>query len=87
MTMMFKPKKSIIRIIRKVSPEGAHLIESLRTLDPEIRDLRNRLEGFEKEITLLREKVENLDRDLDESRRLNLRAAELMDIAFMKLSG
>ncbi len=42
-------------------------------------------EGPESELAQLRADVARLDADLDESRRLNLRAAELLDIVYETL--
>jgi hypothetical protein len=39
------------------------------------------------EIAELRAEVARIDADLDESRRLNLRAAELLDIVYETLGG
>lgn len=48
--------------------------------------MQYRLDQLENEVRGLRTHVENLNRDLDESRRLNLRAAELMDLTFTHLA-
>jgi molecular chaperone GrpE (heat shock protein) len=42
---------------------------------------------LEKELRELRAEVARLDADLDESRRLNLRAAELLDMVYEHVSG
>jgi hypothetical protein len=39
------------------------------------------------DIAELRAEILRLDRDLDESRRLNLRAAELLDLVYVQLAG
>jgi uncharacterized tellurite resistance protein B-like protein len=49
--------------------------------------LAEAVERLENELGDLRDEVARLDRDLDESRRLNLRAAELLDIVFEHLGG
>lgn len=46
---------------------------------------RDDLEQLRAEIAELRAEVARLDADLDESRRLNLRAAELLDIVYQTL--
>jgi hypothetical protein len=47
--------------------------------------LRAAVERLEQDHRALREEVARLDSDLDESRRLNLRAAELLDIVYARL--
>lgn len=49
-------------------------------------ELAHRVSELEQRVQALEATVETLNRDLDESRRLNLRAAELMDIAFVQLA-
>lgn len=44
--------------------------------------LEDRMDQLAAEIDRLRSEVTRLDADLDESRRLNLRAAELLDMVF-----
>jgi len=44
------------------------------------------VERLSREVAALRSDVTRLDADLDESRRLNLRAAELLDIIYQKAS-
>ena len=46
---------------------------------------RDDLQQLRAEIAELRAEVARLDADLDESRRLNLRAAELLDIVYQTL--
>jgi hypothetical protein len=54
----------------------------------ELRDeVDRRLAAAESDIAELQREVARLDRDLDESRRLNLRAAELLDIVYQQLTG
>ena len=50
-------------------------------------DLRAELAGLRAELAELRTELARLDADLDESRRLNLRAAELLDIVYETLGG
>ena len=49
-------------------------------------DLTATVARLDREIGALREELARLDADLDESRRLNLRAAELLDIVYERLS-
>lgn len=56
------------------------------TLDP-LEEVNLRLAVAATDIAELRAEVARLDRDLDESRRLNLRAAELLDLVYEHLSG
>ena len=56
------------------------------TLSP-LEELNLRLAVAATDIAELRAEVARLDRDLDESRRLNLRAAELLDLVYEHLSG
>jgi hypothetical protein len=48
-------------------------------------DLAEQLQALREEVGQLRAEVVRLDGDLDESRRLNLRAAELLDILYEEL--
>lgn len=45
-------------------------------------EVRESLHRLEREVQELREQLAVLNADLDESRRLNLRAAELLDLAY-----
>jgi hypothetical protein len=54
--------------------------------DP-LEEINLRLAIAAADITELRAEVARLDRDLDESRRLNLRAAELLDLVYEHLAG
>lgn len=47
--------------------------------------LSEQLQTLREEVEQLRAEVVRLDADLDESRRLNLRAAELLDIVYEEL--
>lgn len=51
-----------------------------------IDGLQVRVEEAERDLRRLSDTVRRLDSDLDESRRLNLRAAELLDIVLTDLS-
>lgn len=48
-------------------------------------DLALQLDALRTEVERLRAEVVRLDADLDESRRLNLRAAELLDVVYEEL--
>lgn len=48
-------------------------------------DLAEQLQALRSEVEQLRADVVRLDADLDESRRLNLRAAELLDVVYEEL--
>ncbi len=48
--------------------------------------LTERLDRLQAEVDRLRSEVARLDADLDESRRLNLRAAELLDVVYERLA-
>lgn len=52
---------------------------AVRTYD-RVRSAPGHVEDLERRVDELQATVERLDHDLDESRRLNLRAAELLDI-------
>jgi uncharacterized tellurite resistance protein B-like protein len=80
------PKHALMNVIRKVTPAGADALAAIPAQQRELHELRERLERAERDIRELRDTVATLNRDLDESRRLNLRAAELMDVAFTQLS-
>lgn len=80
--------------VRQVSPKIAENTHERRTAPESLRDHRNRIHQLEEQLSQsqaqidalrdqlgqLQERTERLDRDLDESRRLNLRAGELLDI-------
>jgi hypothetical protein len=54
-------------------------------LRAELSRLAAQLQDLAAESTHLKGELTRLDRDLDESRRLNLRAAELLDIVYTEL--
>jgi hypothetical protein len=56
-------------------------------LADQLHEVSRRLHAAEAGLTELREHVDRLDHDLDESRRLNLRAAELLDLVYVHLAG
>lgn len=65
------------------------LIEALHEHDPlsdPLEELNLRLAIAASDIAELRAEVARLDRDLDESRRLNRRAAELLDLVYEHLA-
>ncbi|WP_309070236.1 DUF6752 domain-containing protein [Arthrobacter sp.] len=49
------------------------------------RDVMDQLADLQLEVQALKAEVARLDADLDESRRLNLRAAELLDVVYQEL--
>ena len=62
-------------------------VNALRVRPEQIDDIVSRLVDAEKTIIQMQSELSRLDADLDESRRLNLRAAELLDITFEHLAG
>lgn len=48
-------------------------------------DLEATVDELRRQVAELRADIDRLDADLDESRRLNLRAAELLDIVYERL--
>ena len=48
-------------------------------------DLASQVADLRQELQALKAEVARLDGDLDESRRLNLRAAELLDVVYEEL--
>jgi hypothetical protein len=66
------------------------LIEAIHEHEPledPLEEINLRLAIAATDIAELRAEVARLDRDLDESRRLNLRAAELLDLVYEHLAG
>jgi hypothetical protein len=57
----------------------------IEPLDP-LEEINLRLAVAATDIAELRAEVARLDRDLDEARRLNLRAAELLDLVYEHLA-
>lgn len=49
------------------------------------RDLHAQISDLRQDLQALKAEVVRLDGDLDESRRLNLRAAELLDVVYEEL--
>lgn len=65
------------------------LIDALHGQEPladPLQEITLRLAVAATDIAELRAEVARLDRDLDESRRLNLRAAELLDLVYEHLA-
>jgi hypothetical protein len=58
----------------------------LNELTAELSLLAGQVEHLAADSVQTKAELERLDRDLDESRRLNLRAAELLDIVYAELS-
>jgi septal ring factor EnvC (AmiA/AmiB activator) len=54
-------------------------------LAEQLRALRNEVEQLRAQVVRLDADLVRLDADLDESRRLNLRAAELLDVVYEEL--
>lgn len=65
---------------------GRALDSRVEELTDEVARLRAQLKDVAAESLEMRSELSRLDEDLDESRRLNLRAAELLDIVFTELS-
>lgn len=80
MRVLAQLRRGVARIVRSVSPDAAADIHERRIAPQTLRDARAQSETLEHRITDLEGTVSRLDADLMESRRLNLRAAELLDI-------
>jgi hypothetical protein len=66
------------------------LIDAIHEHEPladPLEEINLRLAIAATDIAELRAEISRLDRDLDESRRLNLRAAELLDLVYEHLAG
>jgi hypothetical protein len=66
------------------------LIDAIHEHEPladPLEEINLRLAIAATDIAELRAEIARLDRDLDESRRLNLRAAELLDLVYEHLAG
>jgi hypothetical protein len=66
------------------------LIDAIHEHEPladPLEEINLRLAIAATDIAELRAEVTRLDRDLDEARRLNLRAAELLDLVYEHLAG
>lgn len=85
MSIFDGPKHLALKIVDKVSPSCGETLRRVAHLPRTNEALIQRLDKVEGELHELRGVLGTLNRDLDESRRLNLRAAELMDVAFSQL--
>lgn len=63
------------------------LAARVQQLTEDVAELAGKLSSVLAESRELRAELSRLDADLDESRRLNLRAAELLDIVYTQLTG
>lgn len=86
MSIFSVPKAFATKIVDTLSPACGQNLRRIVQQPQETDGIRHSLEQLEGQVHDLRAQVETLNRDLDESRRLNLRAAELMDIAFTQLA-
>ncbi len=75
-----------IAALNKVSPNIVDRVRSFGRDELRIPALESRLVQAETALEAIRTELARLDADLDESRRLNLRAAELLDIVFSELA-
>lgn len=80
MRVLAQLRRGAARIVRSVSPNAAADIHERRVAPQTLREARARSETLEHRIADLQRTVSRLDTDLMESRRLNLRAAELLDV-------
>lgn len=80
------PKQVFQTVVEAVGPHCGKNREGNQEPSAEITELHQRLNRIEGELRELRNLTDTLNHDLDESRRLNLRAAELMDVAFTQLA-
>lgn len=84
-----KDKLQSIRRARRFISSGPDLESRLTSVEIQLTELNaqvGRLMGLESALKEQGAQLGRLEADLDESRRLNLRAAELLDIAFNQLS-
>lgn len=86
MSILSVPKALATKLADSISPTCSSNLRRMLQQPQETDSIRHSLEQLQGEVRDLRTQVETLNRDLDESRRLNLRAAELMDIAFTQLA-
>lgn len=86
MSILSVPKAVAAKVVDTLSPACGQNLRRIVHQPRETDGIRHSLEQLEGQVRDLRAQVETLNRDLDESRRLNLRAAELMDIAFTQLA-
>lgn len=83
-------EKTAILFQGATGPEPHHSVAALagrvQKLTEDVADLTEKLSAAVAESRELRAELFRLDADLDESRRLNLRAAELLDIVYTQLN-
>ena len=72
-------KRAAVRLAARFAPNFLSSYRAIGPIREEVAVLTARCETLENELV-------RLDRDLDESRRLNLRAAEVLDIALEHIS-
>lgn len=75
-----RARKAVVKVVRR-----SGLAEPFLALRAEVEQLRADAERLRLDSEQLRVELVRLDADLDESRRLNLRAAELLDIVYEEL--
>ena len=75
-----------ISTLNKVRPNMSSRVRGFGRKVLGIPALESRLVEAESALEAVRTELTRLDADLDESRRLNLRAAELLDIVFSELA-
>lgn len=85
MSIFSAPKHVAAKIVDRISPSCGKNLRSVVNQPAHNEAVIHRLDELEHQVHELRSVVETLNRDLDESRRLNLRATELMDVAFNEL--
>ena len=85
MNIFAQPKRILLKMVNKANPAVGGKMRNVAHQQQETEALRQRLDHVEDELRKVRSVVQTLNHDLDESRRLNLRAAELMDVAFSEL--
>jgi hypothetical protein len=72
--------------VNSIGKEGEDMSELLiKPLSDPLQEVNLRLAVAAADIAELRAEIARLDRDLDESRNLNLRAAELLDQMYQRL--
>lgn len=86
MSIFNVPKQIATKIIDTLSPSWGQKLRQVAQQPQENDDIHRRLAQLEAEVVGLRDRMETLNGDLDESRRLNLRASEIMDITFTQLA-
>jgi hypothetical protein len=69
------------------NPEALDNPETLDDASEPVARLGAAIDGLRAEVDVLRSELARLDSDLTESRKLNLRAAELLDLAYARIGG